>query len=172
MPWISRSGLLRNWPSKSPTETSALARALAIALLQVGDGKGWVVSLNGPLGAGKTHFAKALAEGLGIDPARVSSPTFVIANEYEAAREFRLVHADWYRVESEDELMASGLHDWLAPGVGLVVEWGDRFPEALPEDRLEVELRPGEAIEDRQVCVTAAGPVSRAALERWSAACP
>ncbi len=163
---------MRNWPSKSPTETSALARALATALLQAGNGKGWVVSLNGPLGAGKTLFAKALAEGLGIDPSGVSSPTFVIANEYEAPPELRLVHADWYRVESEDELMASGLHDWLAPGVGLVVEWGDRFPDALPQDRLEVELRPGAGVEDRHVSAAASGPASRAALERWSAACP
>ncbi|MCP3984255.1 MAG: tRNA (adenosine(37)-N6)-threonylcarbamoyltransferase complex ATPase subunit type 1 TsaE [bacterium] len=163
---------MRKWPSKSPAETSALGRALADALLQTGDVKGWVVSLNGPLGAGKTLFAKALAEGLGIEPSRVSSPSFVIANEYEPTSELRLVHADWYRVESEDELSAAGLHDWLAPGVGLVVEWGDRFPAALPSDRLEVELRPGEGEDDRLLCVAASGPCSTAVLEHWSASCP
>lgn len=163
---------MQAWLSKSPAETSALARALAGALLEATGVKGWVVSLSGPLGAGKTLFAKGLAEGLGIPPAGVSSPTFVIANEYTAAAELRLVHADWYRIESEAELTAAGLHDWLAPGVGLVVEWGDRFPDALPSDRLEVELRLGEGEEDRRICAVAEGPVSTLVLERWSAACP
>lgn len=163
---------MRAWPSKSPAETSALGRALADALLHADGVEGWVVSLIGPLGAGKTLFAKGLAEGLGIPPARVSSPTFVIANEYQGASELRLVHADWYRIGSEAELSAAGLHDWLAPGVGLIVEWGDRFPDALPFDRLEVELNPGDGEEDRRVRATAGGPVSTLVLECWSSACP
>ncbi len=130
------------------------------------------MSLNGPLGAGKTLFAKGLAEGLGIDPSRVSSPTFVIANEYESAAGTRVVHADWYRVEHEAELEGAGLRDWLAPDTGLIVEWADRFPEALPADRLEVELRAGAAVDEREVWATAGGPGAAAALEAWSAACP
>lgn len=158
-----------SWPSRSPEETRALGRNLAQALQERSRGKGWVVSLIGPLGAGKTLFAKGVAEGLGVPAAQVSSPTFVIANEWPSPEGGRLVHADWYRVESELELEAAGLHDWLAPGTGLLVEWGDRFPAALPADRLEVHLKAGAGALDRQVSAQPGGPASRETLEAWSA---
>ena len=75
-----------------------------------------------------------------------------------------------FRVESEDELEAAGFLDLLAPGVLLAVEWSDRFPRALPEDRLELrfarELGPGAATR-RELNAVAFGPVSRAVLARW-----
>jgi len=126
--------------SRSPDETRALAKALAECL----GGEGLVVTLTGALGAGKTVFAKGLAEGLGLDPARITSPTFVIAQELPTPAGLRLVHADWYRVEHAEELETAGLDDWLAPETLLAVEWGERFPEALPADRLVVELRSDE----------------------------
>ena len=134
------------------------------------DPAGLVIGLIGPLGAGKTAFVKGLANGLGLDPARVASPSFVIASEYATPRGLRLAHVDCLRVESEGELETAGFLDLLAPGVLLAVEWSDRFPQALPEDRLELhfarELGPGAATR-RELNAVAFGPVSRAALARW-----
>jgi tRNA threonylcarbamoyladenosine biosynthesis protein TsaE len=158
------------WHSRSPAETHALARGLAEAL----PGNGGVVTLNGPLGAGKTVFAKGLAEGLGVDPARLASPTFVLASELPlgpGARIERLVHADFYRIEHGRELEAAGLDDWLAPGTLLLAEWGERFAEWLPEDRLEVALL-AEGAESRGLRVRAHGPVAEDALARWRDRCP
>jgi len=119
-----------------PDRTRQCARALA----QVIGERGLVVSLEGPLGAGKTVFVKGLAEGLGMDPATVSSPSFVIVNQYSARAGGQLAHVDLYRVESERELEDAGFLDLLEPGAVVAVEWGDRFPEALPGDRLELRF--------------------------------
>jgi tRNA threonylcarbamoyladenosine biosynthesis protein TsaE len=127
-----------------------------------------VIALVGPLGAGKTLFAKAVAEGLGAPGDASSSPTFVIAHELPTPRGLRIVHADFYRVESVLELEGAGLLDWLEPGTLLLVEWGDRFSEALPKDRLEVSLAPGPEAESRRIGVRAGGPASAELLARWS----
>jgi len=184
------------WRSRSPAET----RAAAAALARAAGPEGLVVILVGDLGAGKTVFAKGLAEGLGIAAERVASPTFVIASEYTGTGGRRFVHVDAYRIGSEAELEAAGLLDWLAPGVLVAVEWGDRLRAALPADALEVRLaaagpeasarsaasaqpaasaRPGAAqrkqapseasvSEVRELEARAGGPLSAAALARWS----
>ena len=132
--------------SRSPADTAATARALGRAI----DAGGLVLVLVGPLGAGKTVFVRGLAQGLGIDPARVTSPTFVIAAHHEdATRGRHLVHADFYRVESEGELESAGWLDWLAPGTVVAAEWGDRFPGAFPGDCMEVRIeRPSRVPQD------------------------
>ncbi len=130
-----------------------------------------MVALVGPLGAGKTAFAKGLGEGLGLDPDQVASPTFTIASEYPRTRGLRLAHVDLYRVESEAELEAAGFRDLLAPDVLLAVEWADRFPAALPADRLEVRIAPprGGPATHREIFALALGPAAAEALARWSA---
>jgi tRNA threonylcarbamoyladenosine biosynthesis protein TsaE len=154
------------WTSPSPEATAEAARCLARGL----DAAGLVIGLAGPLGAGKTVFVKGLAQGLGLDPARVASPSFVIASEYETPRGLRLAHVDCLRVESESELEAAGFLDLLVPGTVLAVEWSDRFPAALPADRLELRIAlpaaPAAATR-RELNAVAFGPVSRAALARW-----
>jgi len=131
---------------------------------------GGVVALVGELGTGKTVLAKGVAAALGIPPARVASPTFVIAHEYPAGP-LRLVHADLYRVENAVELEAAGWLDWLGPGVLLLVEWADRFRAELPPDHLEVRLeRNAENPQLRVIFAEATGPVAAGWLERWSAA--
>lgn len=152
--------------SRSPEQTRALAAALAAAV----GVRGLAVGVTGPLGAGKTVFAKGLAEGLGLDPRAVASPSFTIASEYVAADGRRLAHVDLYRVASVGELEAAGFLDLLEPGVLVVVEWADRFPEALPGDRLEVRIErpdPEGAATARALDAVALGPVARAALARW-----
>ena len=154
------------WISPSPEATHAAARRLAGAL----DAAGLVIGLIGPLGAGKTAFVKGLAEGLGLDPAQVASPTFVIGCEYATPGGLRLAHVDCLRVESEAELEAAGFLDLLVPGVVLAVEWSDRFPDALPADRLElhfVRAAGPDAATRRELNAVAFGPVSQAVLARW-----
>lgn len=135
-----------------------------------------MVTLTGDLGAGKTVFVKGLAEGLGVDPLQVASPTFVIAAEHElggAGRPERLVHADGYRLEGEAELEAAGLLDWLAPGTLLAVEWGEGFAGCLPADRLEVRLAAVAARPDaRALEAHPRGPRAEAVLARWRQHCP
>ena len=122
---FSRTTLAVTHTTHSEDETAAVARALA-PRLKPGD----VVLLSGNLGAGKTAFVRGLAEGLGIDPADVSSPTFTIVHEYRGGR-LTLYHVDLYRLEkaATEDL---GLEEMgIADGV-LAIEWPDRLTHALP----------------------------------------
>lgn len=102
-----------------------------------------MVSLEGPMGAGKTCFVKGLAKALGCDPRAVSSPTFTLVHEYHGGR-LPLVHMDLYRLESQSELAPLGFDDYLA-GEGIVaIEWGNKFAETLPPHTLRLAF----AIED------------------------
>jgi len=156
--------------SRSPEQTQDLACALARGI----DERGVVVALEGPLGAGKTVFVKGLAAGLGIDPGSVSSPTFVIASEYEGrvrdGSKRHLVHADLYRVGSAAELEGAGFLDWIAPGHVVAIEWAERARAALPQDRLWVTFVAGDTPEGRELVVTAQGAVAEQALRRWEEA--
>ena len=122
--------------SGSVAETEALASALAAAL-KPGD----LVALIGPLGAGKTQFARGLAAGLGVDRSQVASPTFVLISEYTG--KVPVLHADAYRVSGSAELEEAGFAD-LSQGAVAVVEWADRVEPLLGEDRIEVHLDHGE----------------------------
>ena len=155
------------WISRSPEATREAALALARALR----GRGLAIALSGPLGAGKTAFVQGLAAGLGLARAPVASPTFVLASEYGAPGGPRLAHVDLYRVESEAELDAAGFRDLLAPDRVVAIEWADRFPEALPADRLEVRIRraSGRPGTHREILAVALGPAAERVRARWSA---
>jgi tRNA threonylcarbamoyladenosine biosynthesis protein TsaE len=119
--------------SRGEAETAALARRLAEAL-EEGD---WVL-LEGPLGAGKTAFVRGLAEGLGIDPARVHSPTFTLVSEYPGRR--RLAHVDLYRIDQVRELDELGLDDLRERKLIVAVEWGERLPSAVAPGAWRVSI--------------------------------
>jgi tRNA threonylcarbamoyl adenosine modification protein YjeE len=101
--------------------------------LRAGD----VVLLTGPLGAGKTAFARGLADGIGADPEDVSSPTFTIVQEYRGR--VRVQHVDLYRL-SPAEVDDLGLEDLLEDAV-LAVEWPDRWRSA-PAGAIQVNIDP------------------------------
>jgi tRNA threonylcarbamoyladenosine biosynthesis protein TsaE len=115
--------------TQSEEETQALAREFA-ATLNAGD----VVLLSGDLGAGKTTFVRGLAEGLGVDPGEVSSPTFTLVHEYRGGR-LTLYHADLYRLEraatGDLGLEEIGVRDGV-----LAIEWPDRLSHDLAGARL------------------------------------
>ena len=105
--------------------------ALLGACLQPGD----VVALAGDLGAGKTHLVQGVARALGVDSG-VTSPTFNILLVYSGV--LPLYHFDLYRLETEEQLEDIDFFETLeADGVSFI-EWGDRFPQALPADHLLV----------------------------------
>ena len=97
---------------------------------------GDVVAISGELGAGKTAFVQGIALGLPCGD-RVTSPTFTIVNEYCGGR---LFHVDFYRLERREELDHIGFDDYFARGGVIVVEWADRFADALPAWRLDVRI--------------------------------
>ncbi|MFN7914391.1 MAG: tRNA (adenosine(37)-N6)-threonylcarbamoyltransferase complex ATPase subunit type 1 TsaE [Vicinamibacterales bacterium] len=109
--------------SHSEADTRAAARALA-STLHPGD----IIVLHGNLGAGKTAFVKGLAEGLGVDPAEVSSPTFTLIQEYRGGR-LTLHHIDLYRLAPPD-VDDLGLDELVSGGGVVAIEWPDRWRDA------------------------------------------
>lgn len=122
--------------SRSPAETFALGHKHAASLRN-----GSVLALVGDLGAGKTHFVKGLAAGLG-HAEEVTSPTFTLLHEYAGGR-LPLYHFDFYRLDSEQEALRMGLDDYLEATGVCVVEWGDKFRFLLPRDTQWIEFRTG-----------------------------
>jgi tRNA threonylcarbamoyl adenosine modification protein YjeE len=115
------------------------------------------LGLKGPLGAGKSVLARAVARGAGVE-GPIPSPTFNLLFRYPAARNLSVVHVDLYRIESPEELWELG---WEELGAGpeiVLVEWPERAGETLPEDRWEIELvAPDLSSEFRDVVVTRIG---------------
>lgn len=118
--------------SNSEAETRAIGARLA-AQLQPGA----VLLLSGDLGAGKTAFTKGLAEGLGIDPGEVTSPTFTLVHEYRQGR-LPLVHVDLYRLDKAD-LDELGMDSDLAERGVLAIEWAERLTR-LPTGARSVKI--------------------------------
>ncbi len=129
--------------SHSPDETFELGRQFA-ERLRAGD----VVALDGDLGAGKTQFVKGLAAGLGHE-GEVTSPTFTLVHEYTGGR-LPLFHFDFYRMESEAEVLRIGLDDYLDAGGVAAIEWAGKFPALLPRGTHWLHLRAG-AGEERTI---------------------
>ena len=95
--------------------------------------------LIGNLGAGKTTLAKGIVKGLGAaSPEDVSSPTFTLIHEYGEAP--KVYHIDLYRIDTARELESLGLDELLEQEAVVLVEWGERFPQVWPADRIEVRL--------------------------------
>lgn len=101
--------------------------------------EGAVFALVGDLGAGKTHWTKGLALGLGFE-GMVTSPTFALAQEYRGGR-LPVFHFDFYRIESVEELLAMGWDEYLENSGVLVAEWADKFPELLPSQTVWLDFR-------------------------------
>jgi tRNA threonylcarbamoyladenosine biosynthesis protein TsaE len=132
---MSHSGrMLVEFEADSEADTIRLASSLA-SLVRPST----VIGLIGDLGAGKTFLTRALAKSLGVDPAEVSSPTFVLIHEYEGTT-LPVFHFDAYRLSGPSAFEALGVADyWTAGGVCLI-EWADRVADLLPENAWWVRI--------------------------------
>jgi len=119
--------------TRSVEQTMNVGRAVG-RLCRRGD----VIALSGELGAGKTQFVRGLAEQLGADGRAVSSPTFVIMQEYDADQP--VLHIDAYRIDSLDEVATLGWTEQLAGDSVSVIEWADRIADELPPNRLAITI--------------------------------
>ena len=106
--------------SHSPADTLALGETWGGTVAA-----GQIIGLCGDLGAGKTQLVKGLAHGLGIK-SPVHSPTFALVNVYTGGR-LSLFHLDLYRLETQDQIIAAGLEEYLHPDGVSVIEWADRW---------------------------------------------
>jgi tRNA threonylcarbamoyladenosine biosynthesis protein TsaE len=133
----------------SADETRAFAAALA-AVARAGDR----IALLGPLGAGKTQFAKGFAAGLGVTDV-VNSPSFTLMAEY--AGRLPLFHEDLYRLSGAEEVIGGGLIDERQEDGVTLIEWGERMPDRLDPHRLMVQFTVGRD-DERTISVVAAEP--------------
>lgn len=130
--------------SKSPEETTEIAKRLGEMTKA-----GTVLCLIGDLGAGKTLFTKGFVRGLGVKD-EVTSPTFGLMNQYQG--KMPVTHFDLYRLEREEELDEIGFFEYSEPKDGVVlIEWADKFPEALPKPNIRLEIERGEKENERKL---------------------
>ena len=123
----------RIFHTQSEEETIAAGEELAAELPPKS-----AVLLIGNLGAGKTTLAKGIVKGLGAaQPDEVSSPTFTLIHEYGPG----VYHIDLYRLDREDQLATLGLEEIFDRTAVVLIEWGERFPRLMPEERIEIQLR-------------------------------
>ena len=115
-------------------DTEVLGKVLAETLTP-----GSVISLIGTLGAGKTLLVGAVAAALGVPDGEVASPTFVLVKEYVSGH-IPVYHFDTYRLKDTDEFYELGPDEYFDADGFTFVEWGDRFEEVLPPDRLEIRI--------------------------------
>jgi tRNA threonylcarbamoyladenosine biosynthesis protein TsaE len=99
---------------------------------------GSVVALSGTLGAGKTRLVQAIAAACGVDPADVTSPTFVLCREYHGTR--TIYHLDAYRLKDEDEFLELGPEEMFASDGLVFIEWAERVASYLPAACVEITL--------------------------------
>jgi tRNA threonylcarbamoyladenosine biosynthesis protein TsaE len=125
--------------SHSPVQTIRIGQRLG-ALLAAGDR----LLLFGTFGAGKTHISKGLAGAFGVDQSLVTSPTFVIVNEYQGEGEHRGVrihHIDLYRLEGgATDFESIGLDELWDSAAICIIEWAERMTDALPSEYLAIHF--------------------------------
>jgi len=120
--------------ANNENHTQRLGQALASVLPP-----GTVIGLIGPLGAGKTRLVQAVATAVGVPQGTVTSPTFVLVNEYTGGR-LPVYHFDTYRLKDDDEFLNLGPDEYFDSTGITFVEWADRVAQLLPEERLEITL--------------------------------
>ncbi len=145
--------------SDSEAETDRFARWCA-----AGVPAGLTFALTGDLGSGKTHFVRGFCAGLGVRPADVTSPTFVLMQLYRGTM-YTVCHFDTYRLGDPDEFLALGAEEYLEdPNCVCVIEWADRVESLLPSDHVRLSIR-ATGPTQRQITMTPGGPQSHLLVE-------
>ena len=145
----------------SPDQTAALAKHLG-ALLHAGD----TLLLEGPIGAGKTHFARSLIQSRMDVIEDVPSPTFTLVQTYDLP-DAEIWHADLYRLSGPQDVVELGLSDAFEAAICLI-EWPDRLGELKPAKALTLTLSQGETDDMRVLSLTWDAPSWDARLKGLS----
>lgn len=120
--------------SNSVTETENFAETLSKTFVG-----GEILLLKGEMGAGKTHFVKGLARGLGVDDV-VTSPTFALHNSYSGR--LTLNHFDFYRIDDSQEVEILGLNEYFYDKQGVAaIEWSENVADLLPKHCIVITLK-------------------------------
>jgi tRNA threonylcarbamoyladenosine biosynthesis protein TsaE len=148
--------------TRSPDDTAALAARIA-ARLTAGD----TLLLQGEIGAGKTHFARAIIRNLLPTPEDIPSPTFTLVQTYFSRDGTEIWHSDLYRLSDVSEVDELGLTAAFDTAICLI-EWPDRLGEAVPESSLLISFELGPDDESRKITMTAHSPAGQTLLARLS----
>lgn len=153
--------------SSSPEDTENIGELLGTIAE-----KGYIICLEGELGAGKTEFAKGVARGLGVDD-YITSPTFTIINEY--AGRLPLYHFDVYRINDVDEMYEIGCDEYFFGDGVCLIEWANIIKSIIPKENITVRIHKDmkEGMNFRKITVEANGEryetVFRKMMEKWDA---
>lgn len=128
----------------SPEATDRVAARIG-SVLRSGD----CLLLDGPVGAGKSHFARALIQSRLAVCEDVPSPTYTLVQTYVAEDGTEIWHADLYRLTSTDEVIELGLTDAWSSAICLI-EWPDRLGDLVPVNALAIDLHPDVARPERR----------------------
>lgn len=149
--------------AKNEQQTDRLGQWLADTLPA-----GSVVALLGTLGAGKTRLVQSVAVAIGSPPGTVTSPTFVLVNEYLEGR-LPIYHFDAYRLHDEDEFLELGPEEYFEGGGITFVEWADRVASGMPAEYFTIAIEVlGQT--EREFVLTARGTEGESILQVWQAA--
>ncbi|MDZ7710172.1 MAG: tRNA (adenosine(37)-N6)-threonylcarbamoyltransferase complex ATPase subunit type 1 TsaE [Roseovarius sp.] len=135
----------------SPDATCGLAQTLAPGL-----GAGDVLLLSGPVGAGKTHFARCLIRALTTRDEEVPSPTYTLVQTYPGPRA-EIWHADLYRLGDPAEIIELGLSEAFDDAI-VLIEWPDRLGDLTPESALHLDFAHGTGTETRHLTLRWSDP--------------
>jgi tRNA threonylcarbamoyladenosine biosynthesis protein TsaE len=146
--------------TRGPDETRAVGVAIGRSLVA-----GAAVSLEGPLGAGKTVLAQGICAGLGVeDP--VTSPTYTLRHDHVGRDGRPVIHLDCFRLGGPAELEALAIDECLEEGAILLVEWGEKALAALPEGTIRIQLEPTNG-EERRLRLRFPTGTELAAVGEW-----
>ncbi|WP_204260226.1 tRNA (adenosine(37)-N6)-threonylcarbamoyltransferase complex ATPase subunit type 1 TsaE [Caloranaerobacter azorensis] len=135
--------------TNSPEETYSFGYRLG-KLLKSGD----ILCLNGDLGAGKTTLTQSIAKGLDVED-YVTSPTFTLINEYEGR--YPVYHFDVYRIDDIDEMYDLGFEEYIYSEGVTIIEWASIIEDILPLERLDITIKRGKEIDEREIIIEAKG---------------
>ncbi|MBU0672154.1 MAG: tRNA (adenosine(37)-N6)-threonylcarbamoyltransferase complex ATPase subunit type 1 TsaE [Candidatus Margulisbacteria bacterium] len=141
----TNSKRINEYSTRSAEDTVELGKRIGAHLLPND-----VIALTGRLGAGKTTLIQGMAEGIGVRD-YVTSPTFIIINEYQGRIPF--FHVDLYRLNNVDEIEDLGIEEYFSRGGACVIEWAEKLGELKPKASHEIEI---EIISEtkRKICVS------------------
>ncbi len=123
----------RSHDSINPDQTRQLGCKLG-KMLKGGE----VLAITGELGSGKTQLVQGIAQGLGIAPSEITSPTFTLIHEHEGR--LPLYHIDLYRLETPHDIESLGLEEYFTRNAVVAIEWAERATSLLPPDRVQIIL--------------------------------